>query len=68
MPSAASPTDWEALFAFYPKISIRVRNVLSPNVLYDRFICDNTRTRDEKPPGPQMATPALLVQMAELLQ
>ena len=30
--------DWEALFAFYPKISIRVRNVLSPNVLYDRFI------------------------------
>ena len=47
--SAASPTDWEALFAFYPKISIRVRDVLSPNVLDDRFIGDHPELATKNP-------------------
>jgi hypothetical protein len=66
--SAASPTCRGFLFVFYPKISVLFRNVLRPDVLDDRLIRDHPRTRHEESPCPQMTAPALLVQMAELLQ
>src|SRR5262249_54458861 len=45
-----------------------LRDALRADVLHDGLVGHHPGTRDEKPASPQAPTPALLVQMAELLE
>src|SRR4051794_16406996 len=50
-----------------PEIVVVLRHLLRPDVLHDDLVGHVPRTRHEEPPGPQVPSPAELLQMAELL-
>ena len=66
--SAESPTCRSALRLVYSKVVVLFRHLLRPYVFHDNLVGHVTRTRHEEPSRPKVPPPALLVQMAELLQ